>query len=103
MSDMLDVFSGSLRFLLTETAQLWSDWCLPVSEVFTKCPSDVSSFGRYCYVVLEGDGDGEYQDFMCLIYRGHTAWLESAAELEWLGDLLAAYSIDCIHLGTPHN
>ena len=101
MSDMLDVFSGSLRFLLTETAQLWSDWCLPVSEVFTKCPSDVSSFGRYCYLVVQAT-DGEFGDFMCQMYRGYTAWLESAAELEWLDDLLAAYSIDCIHLGTSY-
>ena len=35
----------------------------------------------------------------CDEYGGLLLWFSDDAEIAWLGDVLQAYSVDCVHLG----
>ena len=68
-------------------------------EFFTKCPSEVFSYARYCYVTLRDDMSSADSRDACEQLGGALLWLDDVAELVWLEPVLEGYDVNCTHLG----
>ena len=70
-----------------------------VTETYSRCPFDVNSYSYFCYVILDASVTRDLVADRCSVFGGLPVWFSDDAEISWLQNLLAAHSIDCIHLG----
>ena len=70
-----------------------------VTGMYGRCPDDVDSYSYFCYVILGDSVTHDLVDNRCNAFGGLPVWFGDNAEISWLRNLLAAHSIDCIHLG----
>ena len=69
------------------------------TDTYKRCRSELNSYNYYCYVILADTVP--YMDVgnVCDRYGGLLMWFGDDSEIEWLENVLSAYSIECIHIG----
>ena len=73
------------------------------TETYIRCPSNVDSYNYHCYVILDDQLSRNHTHQQCLPFHSYPVWFSDDAEIGWLSSVLAAHSIDCIHIGNVDN